>query len=181
MAMVEPDAPEVCLRPVGAGDRDEFLAVMRRSAALHRPWIHPPITVEMFSRYLNRLQRDDHVGLLVVDQASGDIAGCFNINNIVFASFRSGSLSYYVAASYAGRGYMREGLRQVISHAVRNLGLHRLEANIQPGNQRSIALVQRCGFRKEGLSRDYLFIGGAWRDHERWAYLDGRPGLRPRP
>lgn len=177
--MVEGGPPSVCLRPVAKGDRDAFLAVMRRSANLHQPWIQPPISVEMFGRYLSRLQRDDHEGLLVIDEATGDIAGCYNINNIILASFRSGSLSYYAAASYAGRGYMREGLRQVIRHAVGKLGLHRLEANIQPGNQRSIALVQRCGFRKEGLSRDYLFIGGAWRDHERWAYLDRRPGLRP--
>ena len=179
--MVERDAPEVCLRPVCKEDRDAFLAVMRRSAALHQPWIQPPITVEMFGRYLNRLQRDDHEGLLVIDRSSGDIAGCYNINNIILTSFRSGSLSYYAAARYAGRGYMQEGLKQVIAYAVKKLGLHRLEANIQPGNQRSIALVQRCGFRREGLCRDYLFIGGAWRDHERWAYLDRRPGLRPPP
>ncbi len=177
--MSEGAGPNVYLRPVAKGDRDEFLSVMRLSAALHEPWIHPPTTVEMFRRYLHRLKRDDHEGLLVIDQASGAIAGCFNINNIVLGSFRSAALGYYVAAPFAGRGYMRTGLKQVIKQAVEKMGLHRLEANIQPGNERSIALVKRCGFIKEGISRDYLFIGGAWRDHERWTYLDKRPHLRP--
>ena len=178
--MSEGAAPSVYLRPVTKGDRDEFLSVMRLSASLHEPWIHPPTTAETFSRYLSRLKRDDHSGLLVIDQVSDAIAGCFNINNIVLGSFRSGSLGYYVAAPFAERGYMQAGLKQVIKQAVGKLGLHRLEANIQPGNERSIALVRRCGFVREGLSRDYLFIGGAWRDHERWAYLDKRPHLRPR-
>jgi ribosomal-protein-alanine N-acetyltransferase len=59
----------------------------------------------------------------------------------------------------------------VIARAFRTLRLHRLEANIQPGNLASIALVRRLGFRREGLSRRYLKIGGRWRDHERWAIL----------
>jgi ribosomal-protein-alanine N-acetyltransferase len=66
---------------------------------------------------------------------------------------------------------MTEGMRLVIGRAFGTLRLHRLEANIQPANAASIALVRRLGFRKEGLSRRYLKIGGRWRDHERWAIL----------
>jgi ribosomal-protein-alanine N-acetyltransferase len=64
---------------------------------------------------------------------------------------------------------MTEALRLVVRYAFSGLGLHRLEANIQPGNAASIRLVQRCGFRNEGYSPHYLFIDGAWRGHERWA------------
>ena len=64
---------------------------------------------------------------------------------------------------------MTSGLASVIGQAFGKLGLHRLEANIQPGNAASIALVRRLGFRREGYSTKYLKIGGRWRDHERWA------------
>jgi ribosomal-protein-alanine N-acetyltransferase len=64
---------------------------------------------------------------------------------------------------------MSEGLRAVIDAAFGELGLHRLEANIQPTNARSLALVQRLGFHKEGYSPRYLRLDGDWRDHERWA------------
>ena len=66
---------------------------------------------------------------------------------------------------------MREGLQLVIERAFRELGLHRLEANIQPGNRRSIALVEGLDFRREGTARGFLKIGNRWRDHERWALL----------
>jgi ribosomal-protein-alanine N-acetyltransferase len=66
---------------------------------------------------------------------------------------------------------MREALRATIRHAFGTLKLHRLEANIQPGNVASIALARSCGFSKEGYSPRYLKIGGRWRDHERWAMV----------
>lgn len=67
----------------------------------------------------------------------------------------------------------------VVRHAFRELGLHRVEANIQPGNLASIALVRSCGFSKEGYSPSYLKLGGRWRDHERWALVRGRRNERP--
>ncbi len=66
---------------------------------------------------------------------------------------------------------MREGIELVLRHAFVTLRLHRVEANIQPGNKASIALAQGAGFRREGFSPRYLKIGGRWRDHERWAIL----------
>jgi len=66
---------------------------------------------------------------------------------------------------------MTEAIALMLRHAFVDLKLHRLEANIQPGNVPSIALVKRGGFVKEGYSRRYLKICGRWRDHERWAIL----------
>ncbi len=168
----------VYLRPVMRKDRDAFISAMRSSTALHRPWIVSPTSRDMFSRYLKRVERDDHAGLLVIERSSQAIAGCFNINNIVRGSFLSATLGYYVTAPFAGRGYMREGLRLVVDYAFSKLELHRLEANIQPENTRSIELVKRCGFEREGISSRFLFIEGAWRDHERWTRIDRRATLR---
>jgi ribosomal-protein-alanine N-acetyltransferase len=77
---------------------------------------------------------------------------------------------------------MRDGLELVLRHAFLGLGLHRIEANIQPGNRASISLARGAGFRREGFSRRYLKIGGRWRDHERWAIIidDWRARARAR-
>lgn len=169
----------VYLRRPAASDQDEFLSRMRRSHALHHPWIQPPVTPAGFEAYLRRMARDDHEGFLICRRDDDAIAGVVNVNNIVHGVFLSAYLGYYAVADQHGRGFMSEGLALVIAHAFREMGLHRLEANIQPGNAPSIALVRRLGFRREGFSPAYLYIDGAWRDHERWALVDERDGLLP--
>ncbi len=150
---------------------------MRASQQMHEPWISPPVTKLSFQQYMERLRRDDHEGFAVCDTASDAIVGIINLNNIIRGSFLSCTLGYYAGLPYAGQGFMRDGLVQLIEHAFTTMGLHRLEANIQPDNARSIRLVEYCGFVREGLSRDYLFIDGQWRDHERWALVDARRAL----
>jgi [ribosomal protein S5]-alanine N-acetyltransferase len=93
----------------------------------------------------------------------------FTISQIVRGAFQSAYLGYYANARHAGRGLMREAMDQLLDHAFGPLALHRLEANIQPGNRPSIALARGAGFRLEGFSPRYLLIGGHWRDHERYA------------
>tara|TARA_B100000686_G_scaffold352797_1_gene456022 strand:+ start:2607 stop:2930 length:324 start_codon:yes stop_codon:yes gene_type:complete len=105
------------------------------------------------------------------------IIGVINVNNIVKGSFRNASLGYYVGSKHFGNGYMEEGLILVTEYAFKTLSLHRLEANVQPDNQKSIELVKRCGFRKEGIAEAFLFIDGEWKDHERWAITDPRTTL----
>lgn len=97
--------------------------------------------------------------------------GYVEITQIVRGLFCSAYLGYYAFAEHARQGLMAEGLQQVVRLAFTKLKLHRLEANIQPENLASIALVRSCGFHKEGHSPRYLKIRGRWRDHERWAIL----------
>src|SRR5204863_5586725 len=99
----------------------------------------------------------------------GELAGVVNVSEIVRGNFQSAYLGYYAFAPHHRRGFMAEGLRLVVEEAFRRRGLHRLEANIQPGNEASRRLVRRLGFRLEGLSPRYLKVAGRWRDHERWA------------
>jgi ribosomal-protein-alanine N-acetyltransferase len=106
---------------------------------------------------------------LVVDARSGELAGVINLSEIVRGSFQSAYLGYYALLPHAGSGRMDAGMRLVLRRAFTELKLHRVEANIQPGNAASIALVRRLGFRLEGYSRRYLKIRGRWQDHERWA------------
>ena len=175
----EADRPlHVFVRPVKAADRPELLALTQASRVLHAPWIKAPLTAHEFKIYLRRTERDDHHGYAVCLRGSGEMVGVVNVNNILRGATLNATVAYYVGERHAGKGYMREALTQVKIQAFKTLGLHRLEANIQPANTASIALVRRCGFLREGLSPKFLFINGAWRDHERWAAVDPRPGLR---
>lgn len=85
--------------------------------------------------------------------------------------FQSACFGYYAFAGHERQGLMREGLGQVVRVAFGSMGLHRLEANMQPENAASIALARSCGFLQEGYSPRYLKIRGRWRDHERWAIV----------
>ncbi|MFI1937303.1 GNAT family N-acetyltransferase [Streptomyces purpureus] len=163
--------PRVAIRPFAPDDAEEFTARARESVELHRPWLFPPRTAEEYAAYTRNLDEDPaRIGFLVTEPRSGgQIAGFININNIVRGGFLSGALGYGAFAHAAGRGVMSEALELVCRQAFGPLGLHRLEANIQPLNTASLALVRRAGFRLEGFSPAMLFIDGAWRDHERWA------------
>lgn len=163
--------PRTYLRAPTLADRREFLALVRRSRKLHRPWVSAPSTPKQFRAYVERTGRPDCAAFLACEIEGDAIVGVINISNIVHGNFHSGYLGYYVFAGFERKGLMTEALRAVVRLAFAKLKLHRLEANIQPGNSASIALARSCAFRKEGYSPRYLKIGGRWRDHERWAVL----------
>lgn len=169
----------VYLRKVVSDDQGEFLGLMRASMDTHRPWITPPTTPQMFRHYLQRIRRSDHEGFAICRNEDERIVGVINLNHIVRGTFQNASLGYYVGQPYQGQGYMQQGLGQLLRLAFTTLGLHRLEANIQPDNLRSKALVESCGFQYEGLSQNFLFIDGQWRDHERWSICADRETLKP--
>lgn len=148
--------------------RSEFLDAVARSRRLHLPWVSPPRTARAFDAFLARLKRPGNAGYWIRTETN-ELAGVVNISEIVGGNFLSGYLGYYAFVPHNGRGYMTEGMSAVVARAFRELRLHRLEANIQPGNEASLRLVRRLGFRREGFSPRYLKIAGKWRDHERWA------------
>jgi ribosomal-protein-alanine N-acetyltransferase len=164
-----PPGARVRLRVLQRSDRDAFLALAHESEALHRPWTYPPERPDQFDELYSRSRRDDFVCLVARLIETDEIVGVFTISQIFRGAFQSAYLGYYAHARHARKGYMREAIAQVVDHAFGPLGLHRIEANIQPGNQPSIALARGAGFRLEGYSPRYLLIGGQWRDHERYA------------
>jgi ribosomal-protein-alanine N-acetyltransferase len=161
----------VFIRSARDGDQAEFLDLMRRSKPLHRTFVSPPLEPIQFRAFIKRGSQADTRSYLVCRREDQRIVGVFTLSQIFMGGFRSAYLGYYVGAPFAGQGYMSEGLQLVLNEAFKRLKLHRIEANIQPNNISSIALVSRAGFSREGYSRRYLKIGGRWRDHERWAIL----------
>jgi ribosomal-protein-alanine N-acetyltransferase len=157
------------VRPPTPDDCDAFVEGMRASRHLHSPWLSMPQTRDAYTGYLERSRRESSAFFLACRHEDDAIVGFLNISEIVRGSFQSGYLGYGGVAALAGRGYLTEAMHLVLREAFTKLGLHRLEANIQPGNDASIALARRCGFELEGFSPRYLKVGGRWRDHERWA------------
>lgn len=170
-----PSTVQVCLRPPVAADGSRLVALAQHSSTLHAPWTSAPSTPEAFASYLAQMNLPTHRAMLVCTPDQHDdseqIAGVFNLSQIVMGDFCSAYLGYYVFAGFERRGLMGVGLRHLLRYAFGTLKLHRLEANIQPGNEASIALVRSCEFQQEGFSPRYLKINGRWRDHERWAIV----------
>jgi [ribosomal protein S5]-alanine N-acetyltransferase len=174
---------EVVRRTPVEDDRTEFVERLAASVDLHDPWLEPGDPDPWFDRLLARNLTSSDRSLLVCDAADGSIAGVINLSQIVMGPLRSAFLGYYAFEPFAARGYMRAAMPHVLRYAFEELGLHRVQANVQPENEASIALVRRAGFRREGFSPRYLFIRGQWRDHEQWVMLaeDSPPAVRALP
>lgn len=152
-------------------DLEEFIALNRASVRLHRNLVSPPKHAEEFIAYLKRCRHACSVCFLIHQLEEKAIVGSINLSHIARGGFQSAYLGYFVGEPYSARGYMTEAIRLMLWYAFERLRLHRVEANVQPQNSPSLALVKRAGFKREGYSRRYLKVCGRWRDHERWAIL----------
>ena len=159
------------LRRPTVADAKEIITTVRASRDLHRPWVYPTDTKRDFEGYIQRTRERDFVGLLICRRSDDRIIGMANLSQIFRDNLQGAYLGFWASAEFSGQGYMTEGLQLVLRFAFKRLRLHRLEANVQPANEKSKALIKRSGFRFEGFSPRYLKVGGKWRDHERWAIL----------
>jgi [ribosomal protein S5]-alanine N-acetyltransferase len=168
-------APEtgsmIYIRQPREEDADEFIRLNRASIRLYSGLTSPMLTPQQYANYVRRCSQEDFAGFLICRKTDDAIVGSINLSQIFRGGFQSAYMGYQVGAPFARQGYMTEALELVLRYAFNRLKLHRLEANIQPHNVASIALVKRAGFIKEGFSKRYLKIGGRWRDHERWTML----------
>ena len=172
----------VYLREPTNRDQAEIVARNHASRSLHRGWVTPPTDARAFKEWMARSRQPNVQCFLVCRTEDDAITGVFTLSQIVRRLFQSAYMGYHAVQPYAGQGYMTEGLQLVLRHTFIAMKLHRVEANIQPENVASIALVKRAGFRLEGFSPRYLKISGRWRDHQRWAMtIDDWRRLRRRP
>ncbi|MFF7638163.1 GNAT family N-acetyltransferase [Kitasatospora sp. NPDC008050] len=161
----------VTIRAPRPADAGPYAAAVLRSAEHIRPW--NPVEPDGLPDLLQR-QGPGLRSYLIVDRTDSGLVGKCNVSNIVMGRFCNAALGYDSYLPFAGTGRMTEGMRLVVDRCFADqvaggLGLHRLEINVQPENERSIALARRLGFRHEGFTPRMLFLSGAWRDHERFA------------
>jgi ribosomal-protein-alanine N-acetyltransferase len=157
----------------------DFLEAALRSRALHRGLVTAPANAADYREYLERMDGDDRASFFVVAADSAALAGVVEVNDIVREPHNVGTLAYYAFTPYAGSGLLREGVTLAIDVAFGDLALDRLDANVQPANRRSVALLERLGFEREGTQRRYK-IGTRWLAHERWTLRSRQsaPGVR---
>jgi [ribosomal protein S5]-alanine N-acetyltransferase len=161
----------VAIAPATRKDGPDLVRANHASQTLHGRWVQPFTDMPGFEDWFDGLVTGAAVGLVARETVSGSVVGVVNLSQIFRKGFQNAYLGYYGTAEFAGRGLMTQAVGLACRHAFGEIGLHRLEANIQPGNLPSIALVRRLGFRREGFSPRYLRIDGVWCDHERWALL----------
>lgn len=161
----------IFLRYPKDSDCEEFIALNKASEKFHRNLASPPKDRQVFEEYVTRNETEDNECFLICQKSDEKIVGSINLTQIFRARFQNAYLGYYLGKEYTGKGYMKEAIALILQYAFKDLKLHRIEANVQPNNIASIAVLERNGFSKEGFSPKYLKIGGRWRDHERWAII----------
>jgi [ribosomal protein S5]-alanine N-acetyltransferase len=171
----------VTLRPLRARDGAAWVESRRRNVAWLQQWEATPpngpstfgASSAVFTAMTRRLRLDARHGralpfVIVVDR---EFAGQINVAGIVRGSMESAHVGYWVDERVAGRGVMPTSVALVVDHCFRAVGLHRIEVNIRPENVASRRVVEKLGFRDEGIRERYLHISGEWRDHLTYALV----------
>ena len=162
---------KIYLRPPKSSDLMKFTEMNKKSQKFHKNLANPPKDEKSFTEFLEKNLRNENECFLICTNENERIAGAINLSQIFYGGFKNAYLGYYIGAEFAGNGFMSEAIKLILKFAFQNLKLHRIEANVQPHNLSSIAVLKKNGFIKEGFSRKYLKISGRWRDHERWAII----------
>jgi ribosomal-protein-alanine N-acetyltransferase len=169
----------VWLRPPLLSDYVAWAELRTQSRAHLVPWEpawpRDDLTKSAYRRRIKHYQREarDDLGyaFLAFEGDSDRLIGGLTLSNIRRGVTQSAMLGYWLGLPFVGRGHMTAAVRAVLPHAFEALHLHRVEAAVQPSNERSAAVLRRAGFTEEGLARRYLKINGQWQDHLLFAIL----------
>lgn len=169
------------LRQLTLRDEREWLNLRYANSQWLKPWdptsplgVPEPMTYTQMIRAKDEAARDGSgyswaIALPQLRQSRPPLIGQVSLSSVQYGAARSGSIGYWIDGSHAGFGLMPEACALVIDHCFQTLDLHRLEINIRPENAASLRVVEKLGFRDEGLRRAYLHINGAWADHRTFA------------
>lgn len=166
------------IRQLAPVDAELVRDYLLRSREFHGPWdpirpanfLETDIVAERLGRELEHAGQDRSLALYLFQAAMPErIVGRLALSNIVRGAAQSCSAGYGLAPDATGRGYMTEALTEAVRIAFDEMHLHRVEVNAIPRNVRSIAVAERCGFEREGISPRFLKIAGRWEDHLRLA------------
>ena len=174
---------KVMLRVPLAADYREWAALRGESRSFLEPW-EPRWTPDELERtaWRHRLSRyrEDHaqgtaIAFFIFECGAGRLVGGITLGNIRHGVAQSGHIGYWIGERHAGRGLMTEAVNLLARFAFDTLRLHRIEAACIPDNVRSIRVLEKAGFRREGLLRSYLRINGIWQDHYLYARIVDDP------
>lgn len=167
------EGKNVCLRHPEFGDYTQWSALRSSSAEFLQPWeprwprddLSRIAYRDRLRRYSNEINAGTGFPFFIVRHSDGALLGGITLGHVRRGVSQSAQIGYWIGEQYAGKGYMSEGLRLLCEHSFTHHGLHRLEAACIPSNERSIRLLEKTGFEREGLLRSYLKINGEWQDH----------------
>jgi ribosomal-protein-alanine N-acetyltransferase len=168
------DGP-VALRPLRRRDRVAWSRLRIANAAWLDPWEatspEPGRPAPSFPAFVAEAHREARQGrtLPFALDYEGELVGQLTVSGISLGSLRSASVGYWVARPVAGRGIAPTAVALATDHCWYTGGLHRVEVNIRPENRSSLRVVEKLGFRDEGVRRRYLHVDGDWRDHRTFA------------
>ena len=175
---------KVMLRPPVMSDHAEWAAVRQESEQFLAPWEPKWANDELdrlawrqrMRRYREEIAQGSGMPFLIFEKSTGKLAGGITLGNIRHGVAQSGQIGYWMGVNHAGKGFMHEAVLLVVRFGFETLRLHRIEAACIPNNDRSIRVLEKAGFRREGLLRSYLRINGAWQDLLLYALIAGDGG-----
>lgn len=173
------ETERLTLRPPAHSDFRAWTALRRDSADFLKPWeptwADDHLTRKAFTNRVYWAQRAIANGtampLFLIRRADDVLLGAITLDHIKRGPAQSGITGYWIGAPFARQGYMREAIQAVVHHAFTTLDLSRIEAGCLPENAASRSLLEKCGYKYEGVAQSYLQINGRWRNHVLYANL----------
>jgi ribosomal-protein-alanine N-acetyltransferase len=173
------ETDRLTLRPPIHADFRAWSALRRASNDYLRPWeptwAEDHLTRKAFTNRVYWAQRSVSSGnampLFLIRRSDQNLVGAITLDNIRRGPAQSGTLGYWTGEPFARQGYMREAIEATVHQAFTRLDLSRIEAACLPENQASRGLLEKAGFKYEGVAQSYLQIDGRWRTHVLYASL----------